>query len=384
MFKSKTTNYQSHSLLNRSGLIFAVKMYFLLYQLFPFLLLPLSILTQEATDVKIFHSTPITSKATLDDFLQFGKENETHAIAYITYCPLIDGMMYGKSPHFCDYNGKTWRFIIERLAPRTDDYYKAVFMIMDVDTATEMITGEESSQLLQWNNFESVWFGIPLVYGPNADSSYRESDGRFLTFPPLGGNQKIAQMFIETKLNPLQTNNGYSREQLEKLKKIYLPGVSYIAFDATYLDSTPPALLLELLIAGDRVIIYQIQDQRMPDYGRLRNIVVQIKAKVRTLQLYLDRKIVDRLLSYVPTLDWTQIATQRYREKYLNPLAFYDHLAQGDAFPFTHMHVWTSGQVHYLSERSTTREDRTIQVPLNWLLIQLNPRYCATPYCILF
>lgn len=335
--------------------------------------LPCRAQSPEPYDVDVFHAQTVYSLRTLNHYLQFGEDNETHAITYINWCPDNGGLLYGREPYRCDEEGDTWITLMERLIGFSKKYYRAMFMVMNPSTFKRLLT--DQTYILSITNFDTVWFGVRLLNGTNNDAS-DESDGKFITWPPLLITHKVAMMFNERPLEPGQANPGYSHALLARLKGLQpLPNVNYIGLEATYLAATAPKTALEIFTPEDRLIIYRLDGQPMPDCRRLRNIVEQLKARVKTVQLYIDRKIVDRMASYIPNLDWTQIPTQMYRDKYVNPLAFYDHLAEGDAFPLTHMRVWFSGGEHYLTERNTAREDRTLHVPLKWLLMQLNARY---------
>lgn len=263
---------------------------------------------------------------------------------------------------------------MDRLVDKQDDYYRALFMIMNPKTAEELLTNEDSREILFMNNYDAAEFGVRLIHGPNPDDS-EESNGTFITYPPLGYKHKVAVMFNEQPLAKDQANPGYALAQLQALVQLDLKNVNYMALEATYLSVTAPSIVLKVLQPSHRVIVYHLDGQPMPDLRMLRNIVQQIKARVRTTQLYLDRKIVDRLLSYVPNLDWTQIPSQTYRNQYLNPMAFYDHLAEGESFPYTHLTVWTKSSGHDLSDRNVNEEKKSLQVPMLLALIQLHKRY---------
>lgn len=103
-------------------------------------------------------------------------------------------------------------------------------------------------------------------------------------------------------------NDSYTEKQLANMKTAKEnTDAQYVALDAFYASNTDINLLKKHL-NGFPIMIYQIQGQKPPNILKLRKVYDMLAHTSKNkVFLMLPRKLANRLVSYVPNIDLTQI-----------------------------------------------------------------------------
>lgn len=324
-------------------------------------------------NVFVFHNEPLTTKHALDTFFQYPKPEVTHAYTNIHWCGQIMEFAGGSVGNPCPPDAPQWTAIMDRLVDYNKRYYRAVLMIFDLQACTKLAGDPSEVEVLMQNNYASGWFGMRVVPGPKSTIN-PDNNMRCLQRPPIGLNHILVAMFDEFPITENEQNRGYTEDQLKAMNAAYKGDVDFVALDAMYLSATDFNLIRTFFVNVEEIIVYQLEGQELPDLGVLRKIVYQLKGHFQRVELMFDRRDVDKMISYLPSMDWTQFATDKYRDAYLNPLSFYDHLSQGESAPYTKLFVWKVDNKFFLNSRLESASTKPLHVPLNRLLMQLHDR----------
>lgn len=110
-------------------------------------------------------------------------------------------------------------------------------------------------------------------------------------------------MFMEHETKYLM--HGYSEQQLKDMSIAFNKSdAQYVALDALYASNTNFSLFTEYLF-GIPVILYQLRYQPLPHITKLRKAYDSLYESSTDVFLMLPRPVINRLLSFLPTVDWT-------------------------------------------------------------------------------
>lgn len=278
-------------------------------------------LSKEA-QVKVFDSRGISNLVTAEIYLQISNENFTHSWTRVWYCNNPDSLTVGLLANKCALSAPKFDHIVQRLSIAN----KAIFFQFDLEACKSI---DSVIKIIRENAYKSLWLGMRMIPGPYSQQN-SITDKRCISSNVINGQQVSIIMFDEDHLPPGRPNEGYSDDQLRELRRVMEnSAASYIALDALYLSKTSKKLMQEHL-KDVGVIIYQLERQDLPDLALLRNKYAILSTIVKNgmIELMLDRHVIDRMLSFIPKVDWTQIPS-KWQDSIPNPEVFYEHLYNG-------------------------------------------------------
>lgn len=300
-----------------------------------------------------FHATPITSYWTSNLFFQSSQITVTHAWTRVWYCyGIVKTLAVNTAANKCARDSPTLNMVLSRLSSlQRTGWMKTVFLQFDLEACQNI---DLVLDQLQFNNYASAWLGMRLVKGPKSKIATATSK-RCISYEVVQTAQVSILMFDEHPLAAAgETNPGYTEAQLRALRAFFDNSVAhFVALDAMYLSATRPEHLTQHL-KDVRIIVYQLEGQQLPNLALLRHRYTHLVgiARDKRVDVMLPKKVVQRMHSYLPIVDWIQRPAY-WQNSIPNPPTFYEYMAEPGR-PLVHLRVFTRDDHNYVNEKANT------------------------------